>query len=93
MKTTISVDLDVVAQILADFRSAAKQPLTSEIIKIYMGNFVANTGIPAHRSWNAQFGKILSANRETLGLDNPTEENVTDDLGNMTTSNRWEFAS
>ncbi len=92
MKTSITVDLEAVSKIIADFKSAGHSPLTSEVIKAYMGHFVSNTGVLGHLSWNAQFGKILSENRETFGITDPTEEPVTDELGNVTTSKRWKFA-
>lgn len=91
MKTSITVDLDVVSQIVDSFRKKAERPLTAEIIRAYMGHFVANTGVSASRSWNAQFGKILSAHSAALGMTKLAEENVTDDIGNVTTSARWAF--
>lgn len=91
MKTSISVDLEVVSEILSRIRAAGEQPLTSGVIKAYMGHFVANTGVPAHLSWNAQFGRILSEHSEALGIRKLSDEAVTDELGNATTSMRWEF--
>lgn len=84
------VDLKRVANIIAMHRPD-EQFMSAQIIQEYLGEYVANTGTPVGRSWNGQFGKILSINREVLGIEKLSKkaEPIIDDHGHRTTSTRW----
>ncbi len=90
MKDFIRVDLNTVKDIIDRFREKENSILTSDVIRKYCGRFVSNVGIPAHQSFNAQFGKILKKHSDFLDIEEiATDVQVDDDTGHSTTASKW----
>lgn len=91
MTNNIEVDLAAVGLAINRIRArSVSEAHTSDIIREYMGGFLSNKGVGAHLSWNAQFGKILAANANLLGIEEiSADQSVVDDLGHKTTSSKW----
>lgn len=91
MNANIIVDLDAVVAVIDKIREAnITEASTAEIIRKYMGGFLSNQGVPAHLSWNAQFGKILSENAKVLRIEQiATDQPVVDDIGHKTSASIW----
>ena len=90
-KDEIPVDLDTVKDIIKELFKAKDIIRTSDIIRKYCGSFYSNKEIPASRSFNAQFGKLLKRNDAYLGI-HEVRAGVSekDDLDNPTTTSEWE---
>lgn len=86
----IEVSLDRVREIIKNFGS--NEFSTADVLREYSGGFYSNKKTPAHYSFNAQFGKLLSKNSKYLGLiqvqDNAA---VKDDGGHPTSSAFWKL--
>ncbi len=90
MDDFIRVDLDTVKYIIVRFRERQNLILTSDVIRKYCGGFFSNVGIPAHQSFNAQFGKILKKHSEFLEIKEiAADVPVDDDRGHSTTASKW----
>ncbi len=91
MTNRFNFDLPKVARIIRCYREAGKQPLSAELIRDYAGQYLADVDTPVGRSWNAMFGRMLSKNRECLGIEkhSATAERTIDDQGRRTSSTRW----
>ena len=63
---------------------------TADIIRLYSGGFYSNKNISVHNSLNAEFGKLLSRNKKVLGIRKLGKISIKDDLGNPTTTIKWE---
>ncbi|MHC4371558.1 MAG: hypothetical protein ACYSW8_28415 [Planctomycetota bacterium] len=87
---SIRVNLCTVKEIIDRFRQKTASILTSDIIREYSGGFFSNIGIPAHQSFNAQFGKILKKHSVSLDIEEIAKDvPVYDDRGHSTTASRW----
>jgi len=91
MKNHLVVDMTAVADAIDRLRAANKtEAYTADIIREYMGGFFSNRGVPAHISWNAQFGRVLSQHAETLGIEERQANcPIEDDQKHPTTSSLW----
>lgn len=88
----IRVDLTVVKRIIDGYRRHRKTIYTSDVIRDYCGGFYSNIGIPASRSFNAQFGKLLKANSAFLGTKEvAANTSIKDDLKHPTSASKWEI--
>ena len=93
MKDEIVVDLSVVRNIIDELRSrSVAEAHSSEIIRRYMGGFYSNQNVPAHLSWNAQFGRILKRHSDFLGISEvKADDPVLDDIKHRTSSSLWKL--
>lgn len=90
MEDFIRVDLDTIKEIIDRFRERQNSILTSDVIREYCGGFFSNVGIPAHQSFNAQFGKILKKDSEFLKIKEiAADVPVDDDTGYSTAASKW----
>ena len=92
MEDHIRVDLEIIKEIIDRFRKGKKYIFTSDVIKEYCGGFYSNVGIPAHQSFNTQFGKILKKHSKLLGIKEiAANVSLKDDLKRTTTASKWEI--
>ena len=92
MGATIKVSLERVREILDRLRTTKPEGLatTDEVIAEYMGSFHSNLGVAAIHSWNAQFGKILKAEAQYLGISEDSAGNpIKDKDGHKSHASRW----
>jgi hypothetical protein len=90
MEDFIRVDLDRIKEIIDHFRERQNSIFTSDVIRKYCGGFFSNVGIPANKSFNAQFGKIIKKHDEFLGVKELSADvPLKDDKGNPTTASKW----
>ena len=88
----LKVDLDQVRAAIERVRVTQPQATTAEVIREYMGVFASNRSVPPDRSWNAQFGKLLSKHQESLGIRLISAGNaVRDALDHPTESALWQL--
>ena len=90
MHESISINRQRLESTLNELRSDGQCDVyTTEIIDAYMGGFHSNLGVPATVSWNAQFGKHLSAHADELRIRLVSSENSIEVNGHPTTSAIW----
>lgn len=65
---------------------------TIDVIRKVLGQYLVNADTPVKESWNAEFGRVMSANAVQLGIKAMRERcKRWDDEGSETTSHEWEF--
>ena len=64
---------------------------TTEVIQHYLGRFRSDLGTAAVYSFNAQFGKLLQRNAESLDIvEIDRDVPIRDDHGHETKTSRWQ---
>ncbi|MCM0147060.1 MULTISPECIES: hypothetical protein [Photobacterium] len=92
MAEHISVDTNRLMDVLAEMHEKQlPSVLTTDIIENYMGGFHQNKKVPPSVSWNAQFGKYLKANAQSLGITEIAAKEKVKLNGTMTSASRWAF--
>lgn len=93
---SIPIDQGELLRIIDEFRREAAPKaakiLTKDIICKYSGGFYSNENIPAARSINALFGRLLMDHHEELGIRQlRVAVSIQDCNGNHTTCSEWEI--
>ncbi len=92
MYEAIEVSLDRIGAIISRFREGEFS--TIDVLREYGGGFYSNAETPAYYSFNAQFGKLLKRNAETLGIEEVRQNaDGKDDNGRNTTTSIWRRAT
>ena len=92
MDEGIEVSLARIKSIIESFNG--NEFSTGDVIREYCGTFCSNIGTPAYYSFNAQFGKLLKRNVETLSITETDKSKTTkDDHGHSTTTSVWRIVA
>ncbi len=84
----IPVDLNKMFEIVAN--ELCDTFTTADVLRIYSGGFHSNIGVPATRSFNALFGKILKRHEKFLNIrEIRAGVSVKDDDGRQTSASMW----
>ncbi|RTR35887.1 hypothetical protein EKG38_24555 [Shewanella canadensis] len=88
MDEIIEVSVPRIQEIIDAFD--ASEFSTADVLREYSGGFYSNVGTPAHYSFNAQFGKLLQRNCESLRItENRNNVSIKDDNGHKTSTSFW----